>query len=99
MSGDAYHVERRGNVCDVTIYDHLTVYHHETGKEYDFDEYTLPGVPWFDGIEDNIREHFQAWRAHAAAFTAQRAVMLEIIDRAASMAGPAVFGEEVSACL
>lgn len=71
----------------MTPYDHLITYQHEGGQEYDFDEYTLPGVPWFAGIEENIRQHFQAWRTHAAAFTAQRAAMLAIIDHVSSMAG------------
>lgn len=94
MTGDVFYVERHGDTCTVTIYDHLRSYPHEKGQEYDFDEYVLPGVPWTPDLEDNIREHFQAWRAHAAAFTAQRAAMLAIIDQVAVNAGLAVYESE-----
>ena len=94
MSGDAYCVERHGDVCDVTIYDNVQTFRHEAGTEYDFEAYVLPGVPWTPDLEDNIREHYQAWRAHAAAFTAQRDAMLAIIDQAAASAAWGAYGGE-----
>jgi hypothetical protein len=76
-----YWIEKRKNgLCDVTIYDEPTIYNCEHGKEYDINEYTLFSIPYFRDLEINIREHFQAWKAHAIASTAQRDMMMQAVS-------------------
>jgi hypothetical protein len=75
-----YHVERCDDgLCNVTIYGDINVYECEYADEYDVEEYTLYSVPYYPGIECNIREHFEAWKAHAIAFTAQRDAMMRAL--------------------
>lgn len=81
MTNDAYYIDRHlDGTCDVIIYDDLRVYECEHGQEYDLDEYTLRGVPYHDWLEENIREHYEAWKAHAIAYEGERAAMIEAFD-------------------
>lgn len=75
-----YYIEKLDNgLCDITIYGDVKVYKCEHGNECDIDEYTLYSVPYYADIELNIREHFEAWKAHAMAFTAERKALLRAI--------------------
>ena len=63
----------------MTIYGNVRIYERGHGKEYDIDEYTLCGVPYHDLLEENIREHFEAWKAHVIAFEAGGTAMMKAI--------------------
>lgn len=89
-TGDAYAIQmHEDGSCSVTLYGPPVWDEGEgaRGDPVDTHAYTLPHIPYFDGIEENVRAHFAAWRGHAAAFEAQRAAMLEIVDNALALIG------------
>ncbi|MDL2318181.1 hypothetical protein LJC74_03680 [Eubacteriales bacterium OttesenSCG-928-A19] len=77
MTRDAnqfYHIERHDDgTCTVSFFDAAQKLTTEDGiSDWDADTFDMP-VVWFDGLEENIREHYMVWLAHARAYCAQRA--------------------------
>jgi hypothetical protein len=62
--------EEDARYVTLTIVGDIHVYPIEDGKkEYDYEVYELPGIRRFDGLEENVREHYFVWLAHARAYT------------------------------
>lgn len=67
----------------LTIIGDIHVYDIGDGnKEYDFEVFELPCIRRYDGLEDDIREHYFAWLAHARAFTLTSDKLHAELDRA-----------------
>ena len=73
-------IRRDDGLVDVFIVTDCKIYDIGGGKkEYDIDCFTLPAITPFPDMEQNIREHFRAWAAHAEAFTREVEAIYTVI--------------------